>query len=374
MRIVIDALQVPAHFSGVGRQVLSIGRELHRLPDELELEVRCPADIRPVLEPVFPARTRFRTPMRRSRPRFARIAYQQLLAPLRDLRPMLLVALGDQAPVWGGAPVLLVLNDLRRLTDPGTSSSPEAAFYRVVTPRALKHASFVVTISEFSRAEIRRRFGVEARVVADHPPPQVERPMGGTESGPFVLVSALRAYKGVETAIDALSLVPAEARRELVLVGTDEGRGEELRRRARARGVAELVSFAGWVEDRGLRALYERAHGTVNPSTYEGYGLPVAESLGYGLPTIASDIPPHEEVAGDAALYFQSGDPRSLAEAMQRLADPELRRSFAERALERSHELSRRGPWWADVISEAAASLQSARTRAGSTTRNRSSS
>jgi glycosyltransferase involved in cell wall biosynthesis len=355
--IVVDALQVSTRFSGVGRQVLSIGRELHRLPKELELEVRCAADVQPLFEPVFPPRTRFYTPIPSSRPRWLRIAHQQAFDPARDRRPTLLVALGDQGPVWGRPRTLLVLNDLRRLTQPETSGGVEGAYYRLVTPRAARHASVVVTISEFSRGEIRRVLGMDARMVADHPPPRVERPAGGVESGPFVLVSALRMYKGIETAIDALALLPGDARRELVLAGTDEGRGAELRSHARARGVEDLVTFSGWLEDDRLRELYERCFATINPSTYEGYGLPVAESMSYGLPTVASRIAPHQEVAGDAAAYFEPGDAQGLAAAMLRLSDGSVRGSLAEVALARSRELEKLGPKWADVILEA---LQSA--------------
>jgi glycosyltransferase involved in cell wall biosynthesis len=354
--IVVDALQVSARFSGVGRQVLSIGREAHRLPDELELEVRCAADVQELLEPVFPPRTGFYTPIPSSRPRWLRIAQQQAFDPARDRRSTLHVALGDQGPVWGRRRTLLVLNDLRRLTQPETSGGLERAYYRFVTPRAARHASTVVTISEFSRGEIRRVLGQDARVVADHPPPRVEAPTGSA-SGPFVHVSALRRYKGIETAIDALALLPPDARRELVLVGTDEGRGEVLRGHARARGVEGLVTFAGWLGEDRLRELYERCFATVNPSTYEGYGLPVAESMSYGLATLASRIPPHQEVAGEAAAYFEPGDGQGLADAMLMISDPSVRGSLAEGGLARSRELAKLGPKWADVLLEA---LQSA--------------
>jgi glycosyltransferase involved in cell wall biosynthesis len=350
--IVIDALQVSPRFSGVGRQVLSIGRELHRLPEQLGLEVRCAADAQPLFEPAFPPRTSYYTPIPSSRPRWLRIAHQQAFDPARDRRPMLLVALGDQGPVWGPPATLLVLNDLRRLTHPETSGGLEGSYYRFVTPRAARHAAFVVTISEFSRGEVLRVLGIDARVVADHPPPRVEQP-SRAERGPLLFVSALRTYKGIETAIEALALLPTDARRELVLAGTDEGRGEELRRHARARGVEELVTFTGWLDDDRLGDLYRRSFATVNPSTYEGYGLPVAESMSYGLPTVASRIPPHEEVAGDAAAYFEPGDAQGLADALLTLCEPTVRAALAERALARSRELAGLGPKWADVILEA---------------------
>jgi glycosyltransferase involved in cell wall biosynthesis len=350
--IVVDALQVPARFSGVGRQVLSIGRELHKLPEDLDLEVRCAADVRPLLARVFPARACFRTPTQRSRPRSLRIAYQQLAAPARDRPPMLLLALGDQGPVWGRVPVLLVVNDVRRFSNPETAARAEAAYYRLLVPRAVRHAARIVTISEFSKRELAAAFDakLEVDVVADHPLPQVSEPLGGRAEGPFLIVSALRPYKGVETAIDALALLPTKERRELVLVGTTEGREDDVLRRAEQRGVRHLVKLEGWMDDAGLRRMYERCLATVNPSTYEGYGLPVAESLSYGLPTIASDIPPHREVGGAAPLYFRSGDASVLARHMHRVVESDVRASLAWRALERSHELASLGPTWSDVL------------------------
>jgi glycosyltransferase involved in cell wall biosynthesis len=315
----------------VGRQVLSIGRELARLPEDVALGLRCPAETLPLLAPAFPPRTVFSTPIRSPRPRLRRIARQQVTAPARDDDSTLLVCLGDQAPVWGRARVLLVVNDVRRLTHPETASRAEGAYYRWVVPRAARHAAAVVTISEFSRGEIRRVLGVDASVVADHPPPRVERP-AGQPGGHVLVVGALRPYKGIDTVAEAVARMREPPR--VVVVGEGEMR-------------AAGIELTGWVDEKRLDDLYRTAAATVSASRYEGYGLPVAESLSYGLPTIASDIPAHREVAGDAAVYFPPGDPAALAEALGRPRD-----GLGERALERSRELSQLGPRWADVIME----------------------
>jgi glycosyltransferase involved in cell wall biosynthesis len=356
-RIVLDALQVPAEFSGVGRQALGIGAQLHDLPPRLELEVRCPADVRPLLEPAFPSRTRFRTPVRRSRPRLLRLLYQQLLAPLADPRSTLLVCLGDQGPVWGRAPVLLVVNDVRRLVRPETSGALERWFYRLLVPLAVRHATVVATISEFSARELAQALGTQraVRVVAHHPQPRAAAPHQSPADGHILTVGALRPYKGAETAIDALAALEPGERPELVLAGPVEGRGAALAERARAGGAGDRVRILGWLGEPELERLYEAALATVNPSTYEGYGLPVAESLARGLPTVASDIPPHREIGGAAVLYFEPGDVRTLAECLRRLVrDPELRAGLARSALERARELQQARPTWRELILDAA--------------------
>jgi glycosyltransferase involved in cell wall biosynthesis len=366
--VVIDALQVAPQFSGVGRQVEDIGRSLAAGTSfGLPLEVRCAKDVKDALAEVFPASTRFHTPLRSSRPRMLRIAYQQFWAPVWDRRSTVLVALGDQAPVWGRARLVFGINDVRRITRPDTVGGRlEALFYRIVLRRGAHRARRILTISKFSRDEIVRLLGPSCpiTVVASHPhgleEVNPESQIGDGEIR-FVLVGALRAYKGHETALDALAAL--NDRRapsaEVVCVGGDEsgdGRERELAGRARDQGIGERFQLCGWVSDEELDQLVGSCTATVNPSTYEGYGLPVAESIARGVPTIASDIPPHREIAAGAALYFRPGDARDLCAAMRRVADdPELRAQLAQRARERWRELLRGRPSLGEAIRDSVA-------------------
>jgi glycosyltransferase involved in cell wall biosynthesis len=51
----------------------------------------------------------------------------------------------------------------------------------------------------------------------------------------------------------------------------------------------------------------------IAPSRYEGFDLPPLQALAAGLPVIASDIPVHREVLGDAAWYAPAGDDSAFA-------------------------------------------------------------
>ncbi len=336
--------------------MLALASDLAAVPPaEVELEVRCARETRALLEKVFPAGTRFWSPIARTRPRLLRILVQHVLAPLRDGPATVVVALGEQGALWGRASLVLVVHDVRRLTDPATSSRLEGAYYRFVVPRAARRARLMITVSEFSRREIAATLGekVPLRVVAHHPRPRVSRP-GGDVRGPIIVVGALRPYKRIETVIDAVALLDPEERREVVFAGPTEGREDQLQRRAAAQGVADTVRFAGWLEELELERLYACAHASVSPSAYEGYGLPVAESLAFGLPTIATAIPPHREIGGNAVLYFEPGDAGALAAHLRLLARDEGRRAeLAAAALERSRALARLGPSWAELIAEA---------------------
>ena len=73
------------------------------------------------------------------------------------------------------------------------------------------------------------------------------------------------------------------------------------------------------VPDRDLQWAYQHAKGFLFPSWEEGFGLPILESLHYGTPVLASDIPVFHEIAGDRIGYFDPARPDSLAEWILRI-------------------------------------------------------
>jgi glycosyltransferase involved in cell wall biosynthesis len=81
------------------------------------------------------------------------------------------------------------------------------------------------------------------------------------------------------------------------------------------------VRYLGRVDDEQLSWLYSHAKAVVNVSTYEGFGLTVAEAARAGVPLLLSDIPPHRElVAGDeAVLWVDPFDQSAMTTALLRL-------------------------------------------------------
>ena len=158
--------------------------------------------------------------------------------------------------------------------------------------------------------------------------------------------------------IDALAVLAENVRPVLLFVGSDEGARTALQARIDQGGVGETVRFSGWVSDEELAELYRTCTATVSASLYEGYGLPVAESLSYGIPTIASDIAAFREVAAGAAAYFETGNLSSLASVIHDvMTDEQLRANLGRQAAERSTELGRLQPTWRNVIEDATSLL-----------------
>ena len=172
----------------------------------------------------------------------------------------------------------------------------------------------------------------------------VQRPTGATgeEAATERLPRALRLlyvseysdYKNLTTLLKAVLLLREQGCDGFRLVTTarpDQFPEVELATRAIDKAlafhplVAPCVEFTGSVPYEKIAKLYQESDVFVFPSMAESFGHPLVEAMASGLPIIASDIPIHREMCGDAAVYFRPLDPHDLAETITQLrADPLL--------------------------------------------------
>jgi len=158
-----------------------------------------------------------------------------------------------------------------------------------------------------------------------------ERPEGGSAfrashgiapGAPLALAPArLSRQKGLDLLVEAARSLPAAlpgARVVLLGRGEDEG---ALRDLVRAKGLAEVVLFAGFLADPS--PAFAAADVVVLPSRWEGFGLAALEAMAAGRPVLASDAGGLPEVLGDAGTLVPAGDAHALAEALLRALSPE---------------------------------------------------
>jgi glycosyltransferase involved in cell wall biosynthesis len=97
----------------------------------------------------------------------------------------------------------------------------------------------------------------------------------------------------------------------------------------------------GMVPYRSLHHLYRACNIYVTPAYAESFAHPLIEAMSSGLPVVASDLPVHREICGDAGAYFPRFSPEALAEQVLRLHEsPELAAKLSDNGLRRACQFS----------------------------------
>lgn len=199
----------------------------------------------------------------------------------------------------------------------------------------VKAADRVQAISEASAADAVRLLDIPAAKidvvgtgVSSHfkPPDSRELALAAAMAGVPGLRPGYVMYTGgidFRKNIDGLMLAyadlpqPVRADHQLVIVcRVHDDERAHLQSSAAALGIDQDFLLTGFVPDDVLLALYQSAGLFVFPSLYEGFGLPVAEALACGVPTIAGDNSSLKELLTDPVARFDSSRPESIAKAL----------------------------------------------------------
>lgn len=160
--------------------------------------------------------------------------------------------------------------------------------------------------------------------------------------GPLMVFACRQLFprKGIRFLIEAAAKLTPRFPELRVVVAGDGFERPELIKLAETLGIADRVTFLGWVPNSDLPPYYRAAAISVIPSLEEGFGIPAAEAMGCETPVVASDAGGLPEVVEDGVtgLIVPRGDSAALADAMGTLlADPakraEMGRAGRERAL-----------------------------------------
>lgn len=89
-----------------------------------------------------------------------------------------------------------------------------------------------------------------------------------------------------------------------------------------------------------MAEVYEESDALIFPSLHEGFGLPVIEAMAFGLPVVASNVPPLTEVIGDGGTLLDPTTPELWMEALQRLSNPSVYDTAARRSFARGENFS----------------------------------
>lgn len=141
----------------------------------------------------------------------------------------------------------------------------------------------------------------------------------------IIFIGNIKKHKGLKTLIEAYIKFSKEIEKtenitpKLVIVGskekfrtTDETISEILEKTPK-----EKIEFTGYISDEELKLKLSSARILVQPSLYEGFGLPPLEALICKTNVILSDIPVFKEIYENFPVtYFKTEDSKDLKEKM----------------------------------------------------------
>ena len=211
-------------------------------------------------------------------------------------------------PVRSPCPAVVTIHDLSFEHGSAHMGLKDRLMFRRVVPRAARAARRVLTVSDRTRDDLVRLYGLpdEKVVVTPNGVDPAFSPGNSLSLGTYALaVGAVQPRKNHLAALAAAEAVP------LPLVVAGPLKDEALATRLRDAG----ADLRGYVPQEELAELYRGAACLVQASHFEGFGLPMLEAMASGTPVVALDEPALREVGGDAAIFVEEAH---LADGMRR--------------------------------------------------------
>lgn len=238
--------------------------------------------------------------------------------------------------IKGVCPSVVTIHDLiyRRCKD--DYSAIDRRLYDFKYSRSARNATRVVAISERTKEDLITDYDIDPKkidVIYQGIDPIFTLPIDTAKKqeirGRYNLperfiaaVGTVQSRKNQLLAVRALKRLPESVK--LLIVGRMEGPyANEVRREITRLGLSERVMHIA-VPFIDLPALYACASLTSYTSRYEGFGLPVVESLTVGTPVIACTGSCLEEAGGDGGIYIDPDDVEAYAEATMHLLDDQI--------------------------------------------------
>jgi glycosyltransferase involved in cell wall biosynthesis len=281
-----------------------------------------------------------------SRP--ARILWEQTGLPVAALRTGIDVMFnpGFTAPLMAACPQVTVFHDLQHKRHPEFFRRFDLPFWRFLLFWSARISRLVLTGSATSAADLLRYYRLPEAKVRLAPlgvEPEFFAIARRRRPEPFILaVSTLHPHKNLDGLLRAFAIFHRQQPQfRLVVAGIHGFFSGPLHDLRRELGLENLVDFPGWIPREDLYDLYARAWAFVYPSLFEGFGMPVLESLAAGIPTACTSIEPVSGIAANAALKFDPGDTAAIADALERVVcDEPLRARLSAEGHARAEEFS----------------------------------
>ena len=252
-------------------------------------------------------------------------------------------------------PQVVEFHDLNFEHFPGDMPKIHLWHYKKFFPKFARKATRIVTVSEFSKQDIVECYGVDPQKidVAYNGVNEIFKSLTESEKSIvrahysfghpyFMFVGSLHPRKNLARLFTAFDRFKQRGKNDvkLVIVGEKRWWTEPIQQAYDAMSCKEDVVFAGRLSAEDLHRVTAAALASVYVSYFEGFGIPILEAFRCDTPVITSNVTSMPEVAQDAALLVDPFDEDSIADAMVKVLDPEVRNVVIEKGRVRARDFS----------------------------------
>ncbi|NOZ46109.1 MAG: glycosyltransferase family 4 protein [Chlorobi bacterium] len=229
-------------------------------------------------------------------------------------------------------------------------------YYNFFFPLFAKKAHRIVTVSEYSKQDISKSYGVESSKidvvynganeiytpVKTDVKKQIEENISNGKPY-FIFVGALHPRKNVSGLLKAFDKYKSDTQSniKLIIVGEKMFKNSELSNVFAKMTFKKDVVFVGRLSAVQLKKVIAGALALIFVPFFEGFGIPLVEAMKCDVPILASNVTSIPEVCGNAAIYANPYDINSIAEGMKKLvADERLRTNLIKQGRIQSSKFS----------------------------------
>ncbi|MCQ2222840.1 MAG: glycosyltransferase family 4 protein [Bacteroidaceae bacterium] len=283
--------------------------------------------------------------------------WEQIALPLAAKRAKvdLLHCTSNTAPLFCRIPIILTLHDIIFLEprDKGNKSFYQNLGYyyrKFIVPQILRKCRSIITVSQFEYYTIQQKLGItndRLRMIYngynDWFKPSSEKKKN---NAPFLFIGNTDPKKNTERTIIAYSryLQESKHKRNLVLVDLNDEYLREILKRNKIETIRPYIQQIGYVNNKELAILYQKAFAFLYTSLRESFGIPLLEGMACGTPVITSNSSSMPEIGGKEALLVNPESITDITSMMLQLeTDDELYNMQIEYGLERVKHFS----WYA---------------------------
>lgn len=244
-----------------------------------------------------------------------------------------------------------VIHDLNFEHNPDDLRLRDVKFYTKYFPKFARIAKQIITVSNYSKNDIIKTYHIDENKittlyngvssifneisVADK---QSVKEKFSQSCDYFLYVGALHPRKNIHRLIYAFDIFKKKnsSNFKLLIVGEKAFKTSEIEDAYNNSDFKKDIIFTGYISNIDLAEITASSYALVYPSYFEGFGIPVLESLKCGVPACISNKTSLPEVGGDAVLYFDPFNIDDIAKSMSLILDDDIYSMLKEKSLKQA--------------------------------------